>query len=43
MTVLVVLLTQPAFAMIRLWLRKHVVTTGTGVSSDLARAGAQIL
>lgn len=43
MVVLTVVLAQPALAMIRLWLRKHVVTTGTGAAADAARAGIQIL
>lgn len=41
--VMVVVLAQPALAMVKLWTRKHIVTTGDGVTSDVARVVEQII
>ena len=41
--VIVVILLQPAMAMVKLWMQKHIVTTGNDVTSDAARAVEQIL
>lgn len=43
LVVLTVVLVHPALAMVRVWLKKYVVSNGTGVGADLARAGTQIL
>lgn len=43
MTVLVVILTQPALAMIRLWLRKHQVTNNPSATTDAAAVAAFVL
>jgi hypothetical protein len=43
LTVMVVILSQPALALVRLWLRKHIVTSGQGVTTDAARVATQLL
>ena len=43
LVVLTVILLQPAMAMVKLWMQKHIVTTGNDVTSDAARAVEQIL
>ena len=41
--ILVIILSQPAISVVRLWLRKFVATSGPGVPADAARAGIEIL
>ena len=36
MTVIVVVLMAPAFAMVQLWLKKHIAVTGTGPTAEAA-------
>lgn len=43
MVILTIVLAQPALSLVRLWLRKYVATTSPGVTSDVARAGVEIL
>jgi hypothetical protein len=44
MTILVVVLSQPALAMIRLWMRKHLHTAKPGAATtDLAAVGVAVL
>lgn len=43
LVVMVVVLSQPALAMIKLWTRKHIVTTGNGAGSDVARVVTQLI
>lgn len=43
LTVLTIILAQPALSLVRLWLRKYIATTSPGVTSDVARAGVEIL
>lgn len=43
LVILTVILLQPAMAMIKLWMQKHIVTTGNDVTSDAARAVEQLL
>jgi hypothetical protein len=37
LVVLVVVLSQPALALVKLWTRKHLVTTANSASSDAAK------
>ena len=41
--VMVVVLSQPALAMVKLWTRKHVAVNGSGATADLARVASQII
>ena len=41
--VITVLLMQPALHMVNLWMRKHIVTTSPGVTSDAARVVEELL
>ena len=43
MTLLVVILAQPALACVRLWLRKHQVTASPGATTDAAAVAAVAL
>ena len=43
LVVITVVLMAPAFAMINLWLKKHIVVTGNGVTADAAAVALQIL
>ena len=44
MTILVVILAQPALACVRLWLRKHVAVASPGaLTTDAAAVGAFLL
>lgn len=43
MTVLVIILMQPALAMVKLWTRKHIAVTGDGPTADAARVITQIV
>lgn len=43
MVVLVVVLMQPALAMVKLWTRKHIAVTGDGATADVARVVTQIV
>lgn len=43
MTVLVIVLMQPALAMIKLWTRKHIAVTGDGATADAARVVTEII
>jgi hypothetical protein len=43
LTVMVVILSQPALSLLRLWLRKHIVTSGQGPTTDAARVATQLL
>jgi len=43
LVIMTVVLLQPALATVKLWLRKHVVTTGNGPLTDAARVGISIL
>jgi hypothetical protein len=43
LVIITVILAQPALAVVRLWLKKHVATTSPGIGSDVARAGVEIL
>lgn len=41
--VIVVALMIPVLSMLQLWLRKHIIVKGEGVTADIAAAGIQIL
>lgn len=41
--IIVGLLMQPAFHMVNLWMRKHIVTTSNSVTSDAAKAVEEVL
>lgn len=43
LVVLVVVLSQPALALVRLWARKHLLTTANAASSDAAKVVTQVL
>jgi hypothetical protein len=43
LTVMVIVLAQPALALMRLWIRKHIVTSGQGPTTDAARVASQLL
>lgn len=43
LVILTIVLAQPALAMVHLWLRKHVATTGPGLGNDAARVGIEII
>jgi hypothetical protein len=43
LVVITVVLMAPALAMVQLWLKKHIVVTGTGVTAEAAAVGLNIL
>jgi hypothetical protein len=43
MTVIVVVLMQPALAMVKLWTRKHILVTGNSAAADAAKIANQII
>jgi len=43
LVIIVTILAQPALSVVKLWLRKHVATTSPGITSDVARAGIEVL
>jgi hypothetical protein len=43
LVVITVVLMAPALAMVSLWLRKHIVTTGNTVTADAATVALQVI
>jgi len=43
LVVITVILMAPALSMLHLWARKHIVTSGDGLSSDAARAVVELI
>lgn len=43
LVVITVVLMAPAFAMVQLWLKKHISVTGTGATAEAATVALNIL
>lgn len=43
LVVIMTVLLQPALHMVNLWMRKHIATTGNGVTADAARVVEEVL